>query len=104
MSDSWMPTLKLKLSRTQFERLPRHPAYKYELIDGITYISAWPRQAHAVLNLRRFRPAADAMAKLTLRPATASDIEALVPVMAGAFGDIQPYASLSDADADRSIE
>ncbi len=104
MSDSWMPTLKLKLSRNQHKRLPRHPAYKYELIDGITYISAWPRQAHAILNLRRFRATADAMAKVTLRAATASDIDAMVPVMAGAFGHIQPYASLSDIEADRSIE
>jgi GNAT superfamily N-acetyltransferase len=104
MSDDWMPTIKLKLTRDQFERLPRHPAYKYERIDGITYISPWPRHAHATLQLSRFRAADEVPARLTLRPATAADIEALIPIQQGAFAHEQPYGSMSDADAQRAIE
>jgi len=34
MSDEWDATLKMKLSREDFDRLPRHPSYKYELINA----------------------------------------------------------------------
>ena len=34
MSDVWMPTFKMKLTREEFDRLPLHPSYKYELIEA----------------------------------------------------------------------
>ena len=96
MSDEWMPTLKMNLSRAEFDRLPRHPAFKYELIDGVTWISPWPRHAHAQLALSRFRPDNDDMATLPLRHVCAADIDALAPIFCGAFGHLQPYGSLDE--------
>ncbi len=96
MSDEWMPTLRMKLSRADFDRLPRHSAFKYELIGGETWISPWPRHAHAELKLARFRPAKDDVAVLPTRNARVDDIEALLPIFRGAFGPVQPYGSLDD--------
>jgi predicted N-acetyltransferase YhbS len=104
MSDEWMPTLKLNLSRQEFEQLPRHPAYKYELLDGVTHIAPWPRHCHAQLNLRRFRVPEGAAAETALRLATPADIEAMIPLLVGAFAHGQPFGSLSDADARSAAE
>lgn len=96
MSDEWMPTLRMKLSREEFDRLPRHPAFKYELLAEETLISPWPRHAHASLTLSRYRPAVDDVAALQLRLATSDDIDRLVPVFCGAFDHRQPYGSLDE--------
>jgi GNAT superfamily N-acetyltransferase len=101
MSDEWMPTLKMNLSRADFDRLPRHPSFKYELIEGVTWISPWPRYGHAQMRLTRFRADPSDVGKATLRPALPNDIEALTPIFRGAFGHLQPYGSLDD-DAARS--
>jgi GNAT superfamily N-acetyltransferase len=97
MSDVWMPTLTMKLTRNEFDRLPRHPSYKYELISGETLISPWPRYGHGQLRLTRFRVERDDVAKAELRQVTAADEPALVPIFRAAFRQVQPYASLDDA-------
>jgi GNAT superfamily N-acetyltransferase len=102
MSDAWMPKLKMKLTREEFERLPRHPAYKYDLIDGETLISPWPRFGHAQLKLTRFRAGSEDVAKAELRSVTAADEQALVPIFAAAFGHLQPYASLDEATCQKA--
>jgi GNAT superfamily N-acetyltransferase len=104
MSDEWMPSLKLKLPREEFERLPRHPAYKYELIDGVTCISPWPRYYHAQLELQRFHAEEDDRADAEIRPAQAEDLAALIPVFLGAFARLQPYGSLSDEQGKLAAE
>jgi GNAT superfamily N-acetyltransferase len=104
MSDEWMPTLKLNLPREEFDRLPRHPAYKYELIDGVTYISPWPQYSHAQLDFTRFRVEKDDHANAELRPARVEDAAALVPVFLGAFAWLQPYGSLSDEQGEIAAE
>jgi predicted N-acetyltransferase YhbS len=104
MSDEWMPTLKLKLSRQEYEQLPRHPAFRYELLEGMTLISPWPRHCHAQLRLRRFRVPAGAAAQMPLRQATPADLEALIPILVNAFADAQPFGSLNEADARRAAE
>jgi GNAT superfamily N-acetyltransferase len=104
MSDEWMPTLKMKLSRADFDRLPRHPAFKYELIDGVTWISPWPRFGHAQLRLARFRADPCDFGSATLRSVQADDRDKLAPIFEAAFGRLQPYASLDDAGRKRAAE
>jgi GNAT superfamily N-acetyltransferase len=104
MSDQWMPSLKLKLARADFDRLPRHPAYKYELIDGVTHISPWPRYSHAQLRLSRFRAAGADVAKTTLRLATVEDAKAMIPILLGAFARLQPFGSLGEEKARAAAE
>jgi GNAT superfamily N-acetyltransferase len=104
MSDEWMPSLTLKLSREDFERLPRHPAYKYELLDGVTYISPWPRYSHAQLRLARFRVDQSDVTKLPMRLAKVDDVEALIPILLGAFARLQPFGSLGEEKAHAAAE
>lgn len=94
MSSRWMPHLRLSLPLDQFHRLPRHPAYKYELIEGETWISPRPRYYHARLGLRDYAPL-DA-APVFLRPLREADWEGLVPVFASAFYRQEPFASAGD--------
>ena len=104
MSDEWMPTLRLPLAREDYERLPRHPAFKYELIQGETWISPWPRHAHAQLTLSRFHVEAGDTTALPLRLARADDLDSLVPLFHAAFAEVQPYASLDDTMMTKAAE
>ena len=104
MSDDLMPHLHLELSRPDFERLPRHPAYKYELIDGTTYISPRPRYYHARLDLTPIVAITEERPEAQLRPARPEDLDALVPIFAGAFSRAQPFASLPREDGRHAAE
>jgi GNAT superfamily N-acetyltransferase len=96
MSDSWMPSLRLKLSRQEFDQLPRHPAYQYEHAEGVACLSPWPRYYHAQLDLERF--AEETAQRLDavphMRPALPGDIDGLAPIFVGAFARLQPFGSL----------
>jgi GNAT superfamily N-acetyltransferase len=94
----------MKLSRADFDRLPRHPSYKYELIGGETRISPWPRYARAELRLSRYRPDAADLGTMKMRPARTTDVEALTPIFCGAFGHRQPYGSLDDEALHKAAE
>jgi len=96
MSDEWMPSLTLNLTREEFDMLPRHPAFKYELLEGRTYISPWPRYAHAQLRLRSFRVDPGDVGNAALRLVQPSDLAELALTFRNAFGHLQPFGSLSD--------
>lgn len=102
MSDEWMPAFQLPLTRANFERLPRHSAFKYEWSAGTAWISPWPRHGHAQLRLGRFRADPAELGRAQVRPLQSEDEAALAPVFAEAFGHLQPYASLDDATLDKA--
>lgn len=97
MCDDWMPLLRWNLSADQFRQLPRNSAYKYELINGEACLSPRPKHYHALLDLRTFRPAAEPVESMMLRPAGEKDFGELVPLFAAAFRTTQPFGSLDDA-------
>jgi hypothetical protein len=92
MCDEWMPTLRLPLTREQLHQLPRNAAYRYELLNGQVFLSPRPRHYHALLDLRPV----DADETIPMRPVLLDDWEALVPVFAAAFRNVQPFGSLDD--------
>lgn len=106
MSDDWMPSLQMKLSRQEFDQLPRHPAYKYELIAGMTHISPWPRYYNAQLDLSLCQPPAPLAAAdaLVFRPICADDRSALVPIFMNAFARMQPFGSLLPDERRQAVE
>jgi GNAT superfamily N-acetyltransferase len=95
--DDWMPHLRLSLSLAELHQLPRHPAYKYEYINGEAWISPRPRCYHARLDLLAFVAAPDQTEVPQTAPVRAfrdEDWEALVPVFAASFARQQPFGSL----------
>jgi GNAT superfamily N-acetyltransferase len=98
MCDEWMPMIKLPLSWEEFHQLPRNSAYKYEYLDGTTYLSPRPRHYHALLDLQTFSlgAAAESADPVTLRRAQVSDFTELISLFAAAFRRIQPFGSLDD--------
>jgi GNAT superfamily N-acetyltransferase len=93
MSDQWMPTLTLPLSFEQYLQLPRHPAYRYEYLEGTAYLSPRTRHYHALLKLEPLEVPDD----VPMRPATLADFAELEEVFSDAFDRQQPFASLDDA-------
>src|SRR5205085_6240417 len=103
--DEWMPPVEVLLSREQFHRLPRHPAYKYEYLSGSAWLTPRPRFYHALLDLR---PLARSAADQRLRRLRPDDWAPLAAVFAMAFRSQQPFAGLEDhertAAAERALE
>jgi GNAT superfamily N-acetyltransferase len=95
MCDEWMRGLQLVLTAEQFRELPRNSAFRYDYLDGTTYVSPRPRHYHALLDLAPV--AADPQEGVGLRPLRPDDWEALVPLFAEAFRPTQPFAGLDDA-------
>src|SRR5262245_15552864 len=94
MCDEWMPSLRLRLSRAEYQQLPRPAAYKYEYLAGTAILSPWPRHFHARLALTAC--AAAPATPFRLRPLRAEDQEALVDLFAAAFYHVQPFGSLDE--------
>jgi GNAT superfamily N-acetyltransferase len=100
MLDRWFSTIKLPLSLKQFHQLPQNAAFKYEFINQVAWLSPRPKFYSARLDLCG-RPAAvpeavDAHGAVEFRQFAERDWPRLVPLFAGAFGRVQPFASLSD--------
>jgi GNAT superfamily N-acetyltransferase len=97
MCDEWMPFVKVPMSIEQFHQLPRHPAYKYEFIEGETWLTPRPRYYHAILDLKPLAatPLPHADPNAVLRPLRPDDWENALPeVFAAAFHDQQPFSGL----------
>ena len=98
MSENFFRLIKLPLSLSEFHRLPRNAAYKYEFIGGEAWLTPRPKWFHAVLDLEPVRPPSvvDARQPITLRRLAADDWDDLVSLFAASFRTIQPYGSLDD--------
>jgi hypothetical protein len=101
MIDRWFSALKLPLSRRQFHRLPRNPAYKYEYLDRAAWLSPRPRIYGARLILRP--PVGGIPSAIEVHRGGARfrrledrDWPRLSRLFAGSFHRVQPFAGLSD--------
>jgi hypothetical protein len=95
MADQWMTSLRLSTSAEEFQRLPRHPSYRYRYEGGVGAILPAPRFGHACLDLPRFcRPGPLPVCPGVLRPLEGGDWESLPLLFAQAFAHQQPYAGL----------
>lgn len=90
-----MRLVKIRMSFREFHQLPRHPAYKYEYIDGETWLTPRPKTYHALLDLRTLPQTPDADG-VTTRPLDASDWKALTDLFSAAFCDRPPFLGLGD--------
>jgi GNAT superfamily N-acetyltransferase len=91
-----MPSLRLRPSWDEFQRLPRHPAYKYDYLDGTALLSPWPRHYHARLDLQTMRHSEDNADHVRLRTVQPNDREALIDLFAASFYLVQPFGSLDE--------
>ena len=90
-----MRLVKIRMSIREFHQLPRHPAYKYEYIDGETWLTPRPKTYHALLDLRTTPETPDADG-VTTRPLEASDWNTLTDLFSAAFCDRPPFLGLGD--------
>jgi GNAT superfamily N-acetyltransferase len=94
--DRWFRPVRVPMSFESYERLPRHPSYKFEYWDGQLRIS--PRWAsHSMfLELRPpgTRDLVDDPRVASIRPLASDDWEVLPEVLATAFEDTPPLGML----------
>lgn len=101
MLDDWYRTLQVPMTIEQFHQLPRNPAYKYEYLNGKTWISPRPRTFNATLDLSPrivIDPIHIQNEPLNIRPIADPDWAKLPKIFAGAFAAIPPFGALSTAD------
>src|SRR5436305_9786710 len=96
MSAEFFRSIKLPLSVEEYRRLPRNAAFKYELIDGETWLTPRPRWYHALLDLRTFDESADTGEDFLLHTLEPADWDDLPRLFAAAFRTIQPFGSLDE--------
>jgi GNAT superfamily N-acetyltransferase len=90
-----MHPVKICMTMQEFHQLPRHPAYKYEYIDGQTWLTPRPRTYHALLDLRPSEANTEG-GDITTRPITETDWVDLTRLFSAAFRDRPPFLGLSD--------
>jgi hypothetical protein len=100
MVDRWFFGIELSIPFEEFEKLPTNPAYKYEYLGDMAWLSPRPKECHALLELPpgsggQMSPAAT-QDPVRIRPLEAADWDALDTLFAGAFRHVQPFASLSE--------
>jgi GNAT superfamily N-acetyltransferase len=100
MCDHWMPTFSLPLSPEEFQRLPRHSAYRYAYYDGRAQLSPRARHYHALLELRPI----EVSDSVPIEPLSAGELAPLAPLFAQAFETTQPYGSLDEATRLRAAQ
>src|SRR5262245_45488790 len=95
-SEKHFKAIRLPLGPDDFHQLPRNPAYKYELIQGETWLSPRPRFFHAVLTLESFQVPSDpdVNEEYSIRPLEPADWQGLPDLFAAAFDRVPPFGSL----------
>ena len=96
MLDDFARTLEFSVPREVWERMPRHPAYKYELMRGETWISTRHRSHGCRLTLDRFVPADAIDNDVSIRPIVDDDWPTLAKPLAAAARTIPPLDMLLD--------
>lgn len=101
MLDRWFSVIKLPLTWRQFHQLPRNPAYKYEYLNSVAWLSPRPKFYGARLTLRppadRPPPEIEVHHKaIRIRRLEDRDWPRLSRPFAGSFHQVQPFASLGD--------
>jgi ribosomal protein S18 acetylase RimI-like enzyme len=97
MFSDWFRALELRMAFSDFERLPRNPAYKYEFLRDRAVLTPRPRYERVVLDLS-MPPRVTAGSGLPpgppMRPLQADDWTALPGLLALAFGASPPLVTL----------
>jgi hypothetical protein len=94
MLNDWFPETTIEIDWQTFQRLPRHPACRYEYRHGHLHISGNPRYYHAALNLNRVIPRPNPENDPRFRLLEREDWPHLAEVFADAFSNCEPLVHL----------
>lgn len=97
MLGDWFRTMELPITFSEFERLPRNPAYKYEYFDDRAVLTPRPHYQRAVLELSPSvtpPPASTRLSGVTIRPLARGDWTSLPELLAAAFDTVPPLVTL----------
>ena len=89
-----MVSLHFPMNADDFEKLPRHPAYRYRHHEGHAWLTPSPRYLHACLDLPELE--VEGTARIPVRPLLDEDWPLLEDVFAEAFASQPPFAGLPE--------
>jgi len=98
MSDEWMPTIRLPMTKDAFGQLPRNSAYRYEYMGREAFLSPRPKHYHVSCRLTP----SPISGMVDCRAARLGDLCRLVPLFANCFKHIQPFGSLDEETRERA--
>jgi hypothetical protein len=108
MIDDWFCPVELPIAFSEFVRLPRHPAYKYEYFGGRAVLTPRPYTRYAMVELdvlasdsspsslpdsAVIHPLPDSA---VIHPLRAGDWAQLLDLLVAAFRDAPPFGGLTD--------
>ena len=91
--DRWFPRITIPMTWDRFRQLPKHPAYRYEYLDGAAKLTAQLRRYHALLAPIARNPALP-NAAAEIRPIDPADWDHLPELFADAFATTAPFSLL----------
>jgi len=92
VAQDWMISLHFPMNADDFDKLPRHPAYRYRHHEGHAWLTPSPRYLPASLDLLELE--LEGTAKVPLRPLLDEDWPVLKDVFAESFANQPPFAGL----------
>lgn len=101
--DRWFRTRRVPMPWEAFEALPRHPAYKQEHLEGVTWLTPRDARVRALLRLED-AGLAPRDGGVSIRRLTPDDWEPLSRTFAAAFRGVPPFETLDSEEAGEAVQ
>ena len=105
MLNDWFQDVDFEISWTTFQKLPRHPAFRYEYLSERCRVSPRPRYYHARLSLESWeQKSSDSLSKEVLVETLGeTNCDDLHDSFLQAFARTVPFSQLSEVERQRSV-
>lgn len=105
MWEQWMPTLRLGMTREEFQQLPRNPSFTYDFVDGEVYIRPFPLIYHGCLDLQNYHSPKDLHIRngISIQPLENAKILGLSNLFDECFKTVQPFAGMSERQRQEAV-
>lgn len=99
MIDDWFSSVELPIAFSEFVRLPRHPAYKYEYFGGRAVLTPRPSTRYAIVELDVLASESSPPTLLdgvVVHPLRTTGWAHLPELLVAAFRDVPPFGGLNE--------
>ncbi|TWT59042.1 hypothetical protein KOR42_24310 [Thalassoglobus neptunius] len=105
MLNDWFQDVEFEISWATFQKLPRHPAFRYEYLSERCRVSPRPRYYHARFNLESWEPqTSDSICnEVVVESLGETNCDDLHDSFLQAFARTVPFCQLSESERRRSV-
>ncbi|MEW4490449.1 hypothetical protein AB1L42_20355 [Thalassoglobus sp. JC818] len=105
MLNDWFQDINCEMSWATFQKLPRHPAFRYEYLSGRCRVTPRPQYYHARLPLESWEPISKDIVEreaVVVKPLSEVTCDDLHDSFIQAFARTVPFHQLSEAERQRA--